>query len=188
MAKILSLLLVLLHSSCFFLKAQTVQEDSLRSVTLPEVLVDANKRAKNLTPEEREAYWRRIRDVKVTLPYAKYLAVVIIETYEYMQTLPEEEQKPHLRRVEKELRKEMEPKMRKLTLSQGKMLIKLTHRQTGSSGYELVKAVLGGWKAFWWNAFAKFLGANLKTTYDPKHVEDDAVTERIIELVEAGRL
>ena len=51
-----------------------------------------------------------------------------------------------------------------------------------------MSAVLGGWKAFWWNAFARFLGANLKEEYDPKHVEDDAVTERIIELIQEGRL
>ena len=78
--------------------------------------------------------------------------------------------------------------MRKLTLGQGKILIKLVYRETGSTGYELVSAVLGGWKAFWWNAFARFLGANLKAEYDPKHVEDDAVTERIIELIQEGRL
>lgn len=167
---------------------EVVEQDSLRSVVLPDVNVRANQKSKTLTLEERQAYWRRIRDVKRTLPYAKYIATTIIETYEYMETLPEKERNNHLKRVQKELRTEMEPQMRKLTLGQGKILIKLIHRQTGTPSYELVKAVVGGWNAFWWNAFAKFIGANLKAEYNPKEVEDDAVTERIVQLIEIGLL
>lgn len=163
-------------------------DDSLRQVVLPDILVRARHRSRPLTLEERQAYWRRIRDVKKVLPYARYVARTVIETYEFAETLPEKERSKHIKRVERELKVEMEPKMRKLTLSQGKILIKLVNRETGSTGYELVKAVLGGWKAFWWNAFAHFVGANLKTEYQPQTVEDDAVTERIIELVDEGRL
>lgn len=167
---------------------QLPQDTSLRNVVLPDVHVRANKTGRKLTAEERQAYWRRIRDVKKTLPYAKYVSRTIIETYEYMETLPEKERAKHLKRVEKELKTEMEPQMRKLTLSQGKILIKLINRQCGSSSYELVKSFLGGWKAFWWNAFARFVGANLKSEYKPQEDEDDAVTERIVQLVEAGYL
>lgn len=191
MRKYLRLLLGLLFLT-IGLQAQaqdTIPSDSIdRHVILPELKVRANRRHKPLSVEERQAYWRRIRDVKKTLPYAKYIASTVIETYEYMQTLPEKEQAKHLKRVEQELRAEMEPQMRKLTLGQGKLLIKLVNRQCGSSSYELVKSILGGWKAFWWNAFARFMGANLKDSYKPQEVEDDAVTERIIELVEAGYL
>lgn len=164
------------------------EDTTTRHVVLPDLNVRARRIPRKLSREEREAYWRRIRDVKKTLPYAKYVAATIIETYEYMETLPEKEQKAHLKRVERELRAEMEPKMRKLTLGQGKILIKLIKRQCGSSSYELVKSFLGSWKAFWWNAFARFLGANLKDDYAPATVEDDAVTERIVQLVEAGVL
>lgn len=164
------------------------EDTTTRHVILPDLNVRARRIPRKLSHEERAAYWRRIRDVKRTLPYAKYVAATIIETYEYMETLPEKEQKAHLKRVERDLRAEMEPKMRKLTLGQGKILIKLIKRQCGSSSYELVKSFLGGWKAFWWNAFAKFMGANLKEDYAPETVEDDAVTERIVELVEAGLL
>ena len=172
------------------LSAQNVADDDslMKQVVLPDLLVRAHHRSKPLSYEERLAYWRRIRDVKKTLPYARYVARTVIETYEFAETLPEKERDKHIKRVERELKAEMEPKMRKLTLGQGKILIKLVYRETGSTGYELVSAVLGGWKAFWWNAFARFLGANLKAEYDPKHVEDDAVTERIIELIQEGRL
>lgn len=167
---------------------QAPQDSIHKNIILPDVNVRANKTGRRLTTEERQAYWRRIRDVKKTLPYAKYVSRTIIETYEYMETLPEKERTKHLKRVEKELKTEMEPQMRKLTLSQGKILIKLINRQCGSSSYELVKSFLGGWKAFWWNAFARFVGANLKSEYKPQEDEDDAVTERIVELVEAGYL
>lgn len=185
---------LLLISLCLSLGLELRAQDSIpndsidRFVVLPDLNVRAARRHKQLSIEERQAYWRRIRDVKKTLPYAKYIAATVIETYEYLETLPEKERSKHLKRVERELRAEMEPKMRKLTLGQGKLLIKLVNRQCGSSSYELVKSILGGWKAFWWNAFARFMGANLKDSYKPSEVEDDAVTERIIELVEAGYL
>lgn len=154
---------------------------------LPALVV--TPRQKPLTHEERVALWRRIRDVKKVMPYARYIASTIIETYEYMETLPtEQEQEEHLRRVQRELKAEMEPKMRQLTLRQGRLLIKLVNRQTGQTGYELVKAVLGSFKAWWWNAFAKVVGASLKETYDPKNSTDDAVTERIIKEIDRGRL
>lgn len=189
----LTLLLCLtLGGFCLRGQAQTPEAvhtgDTIIIRQLPQVTVRANYKRRPLTAEEREAYWRRIRDVRKTLPYAKYVAATIIETYEYMETLPEREQKAHLKRVERELKEEMEPKMRKLTLGQGKILIKLIKRQSGSSSYELVKSFLGGWKAFWWNAFARFIGANLKADYAPESNEDDAVTERIVLLIEAGML
>lgn len=155
------------------------------SILLPDVLVTQKHRPRRLSAEERQAYWRRIRDVKKTLPYAKYIAQTIIETYEYAETLPtEEEQKAHWKRVERELKAEMDPKMRKLTLRQGKLLMQLVERQTGQTSYELLRTFIGGWRAWWWNGFARLIGANLKTPYRPEEVPDDAVTERIVRLVE----
>lgn len=155
------------------------------SILLPDVLVTQKHRPRRLSAEERQSYWRRIRDVKKTLPYAKYIAQTIIETYEYAETLPtEEEQKAHWKRVERELKAEMDPKMRKLTLRQGKLLMQLVERQTGQTSYELLRTFIGGWRAWWWNGFARLIGANLKTPYRPEEVPDDAVTERIVRLVE----
>lgn len=168
---------------------ETADVDSIaETIELPTVRVQRGRQLAPLTTAERQAYWRRVRDVKKTLPYAKYVAATVIETYEFVETLPESEQEAHLRRVERELKTEMEPKMRALTLSQGKVLIKLINRQSGSSSYTLVKAFLGGWRAWWWNQFAKFTGADLRSEYHPESDPDDAVTERIVQLVEAGYL
>ena len=78
--------------------------------------------------------------------------------------------------------------MKDLTLGQGRLLIKLVNRQTGSTGYEIVKSIYGGLTATWYNLFAKVYGGDLDVKFDPEHVEDDAVTERIIYLWRNGLL
>ena len=76
--------------------------------------------------------------------------------------------------------------MKKLTFSQGKLLIKLVDRQTNSTGYELVKAFLGPFRAGFYQAFAALFGASLKKEYDP--TGEDAMTERVILLVQSGAI
>ncbi len=166
----------------------TLSEEDIVSILLPEVRVSGTPH-KPLTKSERYAYWRRVRDVKKVLPIAEELSRMIIETYEYVETFPtERERREHLARVKKDLVKEYTPRMKDLTLGQGLLLIKLVNRETGSTGYEIVKAIYGGFTATWYNAFAKLYGGNLDMTFDPEHVEDDAVTERIIYLWRNGLL
>ncbi|SJZ33515.1 Uncharacterised protein [Porphyromonas cangingivalis] len=137
--------------------------------------------------KEKLEYLRLIRDVKRTLPYARMISSTMKETYEYIETLPtDKERLAHLKRMEDELYKEYFPEMKKLTLRQGKLLIKLIDRQCGSSGFELVEAFLGTISANIWNLFAKFFGASLKSSYDPQN--KDALTERVVILVENGVL
>ncbi|MDO4771257.1 DUF4294 domain-containing protein [Porphyromonas sp.] len=135
--------------------------------------------------KERLEYLRLIRDVKKTLPYARIITSTMKETYEYIETLPtEKERMDHLKRMEKELYKQYFPEMKKLTLRQGKLLIKLIDRQSGSSGFELVEAFLGSFSANVWNIFAGIFGASLKSGYDPQN--KDALTERVVIMVENG--
>ena len=166
----------------------TLSEEDIVSILLPEVRVSGTPH-KPLTKSERYAYWRRVRDVKKVLPIAEELSRMIIETYEYVETFPtERERREHLARVKKDLVKEYTPRMKDLTLGQGLLLIKLVNRETGSTGYEIVKSIYGGFTATWYNAFAKLYGGNLDMTFDPEHVQDDAVTERIIYLWRNGLL
>ena len=166
----------------------TLSEEDIVSILLPEVRVSGTPH-KPLTKSERYAYWRRVRDVKKVLPIAEELSRMIIETYEYVETFPtERERREHLARVKKDLVKEYTPRMKDLTLGQGLLLIKLVNRETGSTGYEIVKSIYGGFTATWYNAFAKLYGGNLDMTFDPEHIEDDAVTERIIYLWRNGLL
>ena len=138
------------------------------------------------TRQER-AYYKLIRDVKRTLPLAKTINHIIIETYEYMQTLPPgKEREEHIKRVEKGLKAQYTPQMKKLTYAQGKLLIKLVDRECNQTSYELVKAFIGPFKAGVYQTFASIFGDSLKKEYDPEG--DDAMTERIILMVESGQL
>lgn len=159
--------------------------DTIPMVTLREVIVYPPIRFKSR--KEREQYDKLVRDVKKTLPYAKMVYETLIETYEYIETLPtEKEREKHLKRMEKELFREYKPVLKKLTLSQGKLLIKLIDRECNQTSYTLVKAYLGPLRAGFWNFFAGMFGASLKTEYDPKG--KDARVERVAILVERGLL
>ena len=112
---------------------------------------------------------------------------ILIETYEYMQTLPEgKAREEHIKRVEKGLKEQYTPMMKKLTFSQGKLLIKLVDRECNQTSYELVKAFVGPFRAGFYQTFASMFGASLKKEYDPD--ADDALTERVILMVDSGQL
>ena len=133
------------------------------------------------------AYMRLVKNVKAVLPIAKEAKMIMMETAEYLETLPNAKaREEHLERVEKSIMKEYKPRMKKLTYSQGKLLIKLIYRESHSSGYELIQAFLGPLRAGFYQAFAWAFGASLKKEYDPEGV--DRLTERIVLMVEAGQL
>lgn len=163
--------------------AQINNGDTIAVVNLREVYIFPQRKFKN--KREQAKYNKLVRDVKRTLPYAKMVYETLIETYEYIETLPTEKAKQeHLKRMEKELFAEYKPVLKKLSLSQGKLLIKLIDRECNQSSYNLVKAFLGSFRAGFWNLFAGLFGASLKTEYDP--YGKDALTEQVVILVENG--
>ena len=165
---------------------QPVQEpDTLIDRMLPTVYVFPPLKFKNRRQERR--YNKLVRDVKKVLPIAKEVNQIVIETYEYLQTLPDEKSRQkHIKAMEKGLKAQYMPRMKKLTFSQGKLLIKLIDRQTASTSYELVKAFLGSFRAVFYQAFAAMFGASLKREYDAEG--DDWLIERVILQVESGQL
>lgn len=159
--------------------------DTIPYVKLPTVYIFKPLKFKN--KREMAKYYKLIRDVKKVLPISKEVNRAIIETYEYMMTLPNDKaRQKHMKAVEKSLKEQYTPRMKKLTFAQGKLLIKLVDRQTHSTGYELVKAFMGPFKAGFYQTFAALFGASLKKQYDP--LGDDALTERVILMVENGQL
>ena len=138
-------------------------------------------------PRQRQAYNRLVANIKKVLPIAKEVNAIIIETYEYLQTLPNKKARDeHMKLVEKDIRKRYTPRMKKLTYSQGKLLIKLVYRECDSSSYQLIQAFLGPVRAGFYQAFASLFGASLTKKYDPDGV--DRYTERIVRQVEAGQI
>jgi len=137
--------------------------------------------------KQAAAYMRLVKNVKAVLPIAKEAKMIMMETAEYLETLPNAKaREEHLERVEKSIMKEYKPRMKKLTYSQGKLLIKLIYRESHSSGYELIQAFLGPLRAGFYQAFAWAFGASLKKEYDPEGI--DRLTERVVLMVEAGQL
>ncbi|MDD2437656.1 MAG: DUF4294 domain-containing protein [Massilibacteroides sp.] len=168
-----------------YYKAYVEGQDTIAIVNLRDIYVFPPVKFKN--KKEQQKYTKLVRDVKKTLPYAKMVYETLIETYEYIETLPtEKEKEAHLKRMEKELFKEYKPELKKLTFAQGKLLIKLINRECNQSSYNLLKAYLGSFRAGFWNIFAGLFGASLKTEYNPKG--SDAMTERVVVLVENGLL
>ena len=162
---------------------KVINGDTIAVVNLREVYIFPQRKFKN--KREQAKYNKLVRDVKRTLPYAKMVYETLIETYEYIETLPTEKAKQeHLKRMEKELFAEYKPVLKKLSLSQGKLLIKLIDRECNQSSYNLVKAFLGSFRAGFWNLFAGLFGTSLKTEYDP--YGKDALTEQVVILVENG--
>ncbi len=161
-------------------------EAPVKVVLLKEVEVKAPIRP--MTYAERRKHWRRIRDVKKVRPYVNYITRSLIETYEYMETLPEDEREEHLDRVTDDLKDYFTPLLSKLTARQGQVLMKLIHRETGTISYELVKMCIGGFRAFFWQSVAHFEGTDLKSPYDPIRNADDALTERVVLLLDRGLL
>lgn len=165
--------------ACIY-KGDTIPWVELRNtIVYPELKFRSQK-------EWRE-YYRLVRDVKKTLPIARIINNTILETYEYIETLPNQKSREkHMKRVEKGLKKQYTPMMKKLTFSQGKLLIKLVDRQCNQSSFELVRAFMGPFKAGFYQTFAALFGASLKKQYDAQG--DDQLTERVITLVENGQI
>lgn len=139
--------------------------------------------------KEEEEYWRTVRNVKITLPYAKLIAETLVETYEYIETFPtKKEREAYLKKMEKSLFAEYKPILRKLSRRQAKMLVKLVQRETNQRSYDIVKAFLGGFRASFWQGFGKLFGVSLKSEFNPSKNKEDATLDRIATRVEQGTL
>jgi hypothetical protein len=159
--------------------------DSIQYMEMNNVYVYPQLTFKNKKQAQR--YMRLVTNVKKVLPIAKEARMMLIETTEYLETLPNEAEKnAHIKRVEEDIFRTYKPKMKKLTYSQGKLLIKLIDRECHSSSYEMIKAFMGPLRAGFWQVFAWGFGASLKKEYDPQGV--DRLTERVVLMVEAGQI
>lgn len=136
---------------------------------------------------QRREYNKLVYNVKRVLPLAQRVNSMILETYEVLESLPDQESKEeHIRQVEKSIMEQYKPEMKKLTYSQGKLLIKLVDRECNQSSYEIVQAFFGNTKATFYQMFAWTFRASLKKEYRPE--DDDRLIERVVRLVETGQL
>lgn len=161
--------------------------DTVRMTNIRDVVVYPPMKFKN--KKQEEFYWRTVRDVRKTLPYAKLAFSTLCETYEYIQTIPDKKQREkHLKQLEKDIFEQYKPVVKNMTKGQGKILLKLINRETDQSSYSIVKAFLGTFRAGFWQTFGRFFGMNMKAGFKPEKNDEDAIIDRIATLIEQGAL
>ena len=189
-------LLAVLLGMASAISAQEVQKDksvltralvegnyTLPIVELPEVSVYERRDFEYLYLKRR--YRRMIRNVKRVYPYARIAAEELKALDDHLLTIKsEKEQKAYINQAEKDIMKRFEKDVRKLTVTQGIILVKLIDRETGRTSYQVIKELKGGFTAFFWQGIARIFGNNLKTEYDPER--QDKIMEDIVLGIEAG--
>lgn len=165
--------------------ARIVDGDTLITYDLPEHMVSARLPHKLRSLARKNS--RLVYNVKKVYPYAK-LAGMKLNEYEVILKNAESdaERKQLMKQAESELKEEFEDDLKKLTFTQGLILIKLVDRETGNSSYVLIQELRGKFTAFFWQTFARIFGYNLKTEYDPEGADRDI--EEIVVLIEKGEL
>lgn len=161
--------------------------DTCRLTYIREIVVFPPLKFKN--KKEEQFYWRTVRDVRKTLPYAKLAFATLCETYEYIQTIPDKkERERHLKTLEKDIFQQYKPVVKKMTKTQGKVMLKLINRETDQTGFNIVKAFLGSFRAGFWQTFGRFFGINMRVGFHPDKNKEDAIIDRVATLIEQGAL
>ncbi len=170
---LLFLFLLLWIAGVYAQQNDSIPKDSLKHYQLPEFIKDAQR-----DPEYQKKYEKLVRDVKKVLPYAKMAGFRLQMLEQNLQTLPTDKaRKEYLKRTEEGIKEQFADDLVNLTITQGKLLIKLIHRETGKDTYDLIKTYRGGITALYWQGLAKVFTADLKNEYNP--VEDWQI-EKII--------
>jgi len=167
------------------LTAYVINGDTIYTKQLPEVRVSPKPRTEFINRRQRRYYGRLLRDVKKTYPYAKMAGQMLVEVNDSLQNIAsKKEQNQYLKTVEEELFAEYEPVLRKMSMRQGRVLIKLIDRECQVTSYEVVQIYRGRFSAFFWQGVARIFGSDLKSNYDPEG--EDALMEEVVQLIEAG--
>jgi hypothetical protein len=162
-----------------------IDGDTIPDITLDEVEILLFKYPK--TKRGKRKLNRYVKNVKRVLPYAK-MAGIKLQEYEtiLLEAKSDKERRKIMKRAEKEITEEYSDDLMDMTFSQGLILIKLIDRETGDTSYDLVQELRGNFTAFFYQAFARLWGFNLKTRYDPEG--KDRQLETIVRMIEMGRL
>ena len=129
-------------------------------------------------PEAEKKYLRLVRDVKKALPYAKIGAFRLQLMEENLATIKNKrERKKYMKASEKAIKEEFIDDLKNMSVSQGRILIKLIYRETGKTSYEILSDYTNSLTTVFWSSAAKVYGGNLRNTYDPA---EDAQIEYII--------
>lgn len=193
------LIFIIIVSACCAAQSQTaapaggtaiargviVDGDTIPHVRLREIKIMPRRRFRSKRAAQR--YSRLVRNIKTVLPYARIAGRKIAEIEDNLALMSDEKQKKeYLKKAEKELFQEFEKPLRRLTVSQGRLLIKLIDRETGSTSYAIIRQLKGRFSAFLWQSVARIFGSNLKSEFDGEG--EDRMIEYIINQIDNGEL
>jgi hypothetical protein len=162
-----------------------VDGDTIPSINLSTVYIVTPRKFKTKRQEIR--YTRMVRYVKKVYPYAKLAGQKLQKYDSLLREAPNEKAKKKMMKLaEKEIRAEYEGKLRKFTIGQGKILVKLIYRETNNTSYELLKELRGSVSAILWQGVGRLFGYNLKVKYEPYGA--DYQIEQIVRLIDIGAI
>jgi len=169
----------------FFVEGDTIHKDA---IDLDEVMLFNKLEFKDR--QERVRYLILKRKTKKVYPYAKLAADRLVSLNERLEAMTKRRHKrKYAKRIEKYIEDEFSTELKKLTRTEGQILVKLVHRQTGKTTFDLVKELRNGWKAFWYQNTARLFKISLKREFDPVGVEEDFLIEDILQReFQAGKL
>ncbi len=140
------------------------------------------KKVKFMSEEDRRRYLILRRKTRKVYPYAKLAAERLTTMTERLRTIEKKrDRKIYTKRVQNYIEGEFSEKLKNLTHTEGQILVKLIHRQTGRTAFDLVKELRTGWRAFWYNTTANLFEISLKEEYKPFKVKEDYLIEDILE-------
>jgi len=156
-----------------------IKNDSL-TIPLDEVII-LNKRKFDSSKERKYYYWYT-KKVRKAYPYAKMASDKMTELNLALDSIKKKKKKrKHIKKVQKYLEGEFTDQLKKMTRTEGRILIKLINRQTGITLYSLIKDYRSGLKAFMYNTSARFFKLNLKNKYKPEEIALDFLVEEILQ-------
>ncbi len=169
----------------YIMRARIIDGDTILVSDLPEVNIYSSYRPKN-----RWDYWkyrRLVRNVKITYPYAKLAASKLKDIDTNLASIKsEKKRKEYIKISEKKLMDDFEDDIKNLTITQGRILLKLIDRETGNTTYLILQDLKGNFSALFWQTIARVFGSNLKSEYDP--LGEDKLIEQIVMMIDAGQL
>ncbi|MDR1847120.1 MAG: DUF4294 domain-containing protein [Bacteroidales bacterium] len=167
--------------------ATILDGDTIPLTYLPTVVV--NGYSCPLSDSELTAYKKLIKNVKKTYPYAKEAGKLLQAYSAKLATAQNDSQrKKYMKQAEEDIKNRFGSSLEKLSKTQGKILLKLIDRETGSDSYNLLKDMRGSFRASFYQTIGKLFGYDLKVKYDPQNSVEDRVIERIIAAIEANKI
>ena len=186
--------MVLLFSVCSFGQIEPVVQDStaveyilIEGDSIPKTAIDLNEvlllqKLKFDSKDDRIKYLILKRKTIKVYPYAKLAAERLTSLNERLATLDtKRKKKRYAKLIQKYIEEEFSTELKKLTRAEGQILVKLIHRQTGRTAFQLIKDLRNGWRAFWFNTTASMFDISLKREFDPVNVKEDFLIEDILE-------